>query len=64
MLVIRTSDGKIRWMNVSEYLRKAGKGTKQIVFDGEPFTALNLRKLGDRLLSADPAGAEAADRRR
>lgn len=54
MLVIRTSDGKIRWMDVSEYLQKAGKqGTKQIVFEGEPFTALNLRKLGDRLLSRE-----------
>jgi hypothetical protein len=50
MLVIRTSDGQIRWMNVTDYLRRHGKGTKQIVFDGEPFTALNLVRLRDRLL--------------
>ncbi len=50
MLVIRTSDGKIRWMNVTEYLKRHGKDTKQVIFDGEPFTALNVRRLGDRLL--------------
>lgn len=45
MLVIRTSDGEIRWMNVTKYLKQHGKGTKQIIFDGEPFTAENVRKL-------------------
>jgi hypothetical protein len=53
MLVIRTSDGKIRWMNVTEYLNlhsKGGKRVKQIVFDGEPFTAPSLQKMRDRLI--------------
>lgn len=53
MLVIRTSDGQIRWMNVTEYWRqqmKQGTAVKQIVFDGEPFTATNLWRLRDRLL--------------
>jgi small GTP-binding protein len=50
MLVIRTSDGEIRWMNATDYLRKHGRGTRQIVFDGEPFTALNLVRLRDKLL--------------
>jgi hypothetical protein len=50
MLVIRTSDGKIRWMNVTEYLRKHGKSAKQIIFEGEPFTAPNVAKLRDKLL--------------
>jgi len=54
MLVIRTSDGEIRWMEVSEYLRgetkRQGKPPRQIVFDGEPFTALNLLRLRERLL--------------
>ena len=36
MLVVRTSDGQIRWMNVTEYLKKQGKAARQIVFDGEP----------------------------
>jgi GTPase SAR1 family protein len=51
MLVIRTSDGKIRWMNVTNYLQIHGKDTKQIVFEGEPFTAPNVAKLRDNVLS-------------
>ena len=50
MLVIRTSDGKIRWMNVTDYLRQHGTATRQIVFEGEPFTALNVARLRDRPL--------------
>ena len=53
MLVIRTSDGTIRWMDVTEYLKQHsedGKKVRQIVFDGEPFTAANLQKIRDRLL--------------
>jgi hypothetical protein len=50
MLVIRTSDGKIRWMNVTDYLRQHDKDTKQIVFEGEPFTAPNVAKLKDKVL--------------
>ena len=54
MLVIRTSDKDIRWMNVSDYLREKSKGRKtpvrQIAFDGEPFTALNLQLMRDRLV--------------
>jgi len=34
MLVIRTSDGKIRWMNITEYLKRHGADTKQVVFEG------------------------------
>jgi len=54
MLVIRTSDGAIRWMDVSDYLKResaAGKQLKQIVFGGEPLTALNLRRLRDRFVA-------------
>ena len=54
MLVIRTSDAKIRWMNVTEYLKRASRnGTKavrQIVFDGEPFTVASLLKMRDRVI--------------
>jgi len=50
MLVIRTSDGQIRWMNVTDYLKRHGKKTKQIVFDGEPFTALNVSRMRDRVI--------------
>ena len=45
MLVIRTSDKEIRWMNVTEYLQEHGTTKKQIVFDGQPFTALNVANL-------------------
>ncbi|MEA3281062.1 MAG: DUF4365 domain-containing protein [Euryarchaeota archaeon] len=47
MLVIRTSDGEIRWMNVTDYLCQHGTKTKQIIFEGEPFTALNVARLRD-----------------
>ncbi|MBX7174198.1 MAG: DUF4365 domain-containing protein, partial [Pyrinomonadaceae bacterium] len=53
MIVIRNSDGETRWMNVTEYLRKNGKDNKQIVFDGEPFTALNIIRLRDTLIKAE-----------
>ncbi|MHC4459428.1 MAG: DUF4365 domain-containing protein, partial [Planctomycetota bacterium] len=53
-LVHRRSDGVIRWMNVSEYLRKRkDKEKKQIVFEGEPFTVHTLRKLRDEYLGGD-----------
>lgn len=51
MLVIRTSDGQIRWMNVTEYLKKQGKAVKQITFDGEPFTAASLWRMRDKVIS-------------
>jgi len=51
MLVIRTSDGQIRWMNVTEYPKKHGKTVKQIALDGEPFTAACLWRMRDKVLS-------------
>jgi len=39
MLVIRTSDGRIRWMNVTDYLKEHGRKIQMIVFQGQPFTA-------------------------
>ena len=56
MLATRTSDGRIRCMNVTEYLKKHGPDTKQIVFEGELFTALNVSRMRDKLLS--PHGQE------
>ena len=47
MLVIRTSDGEIRWMDVSAYLKEHGPETTQIVFDGEPFTAESVLRMRD-----------------
>ena len=53
MLVIRTSDGIARWMDVSEYLKreiKAGKQVKQLVFTGELLTESSLRGIRDRFV--------------
>ncbi|WP_295444065.1 TIR domain-containing protein [uncultured Thiodictyon sp.] len=53
MLVIRTSDGEIRWMDVSAYLQaatKGGKTVKQVVFDGERLDVMSVRRWRDRLL--------------
>ena len=46
MLVIRTSEGEIRWMDVSAYLKResaGGKAVRQIVFKGERFDAVNVQ---------------------
>jgi hypothetical protein len=39
-------------MNVTDYLQRHGPDTRQIVFEGEPFTAPNLVRLRDRVLAA------------
>ena len=62
MLVIRTSDGKIRWMDVTAYLQQHGTDTKQIVFEGEPFTAPNVARLRDRLLSQGNLTSQKSER--
>jgi len=58
MLVIRKSDGSIRWMDISSSLKEASRGgkksVKQVVFDGEPFTALNLQRMRERLIPRPP----------
>lgn len=50
MLVVRGSDGRIRWMDVTAYLRERGADVRQIEFDGGPFTALSVSRLRDRVL--------------
>jgi WD40 repeat protein len=54
MLVVRTSDGQIRWMDVGAYLKQKSRGGKppvrRIEFHGEPFTAQSLIRLRDRLV--------------
>jgi hypothetical protein len=54
MLVVRTSDGPIRWMDVGAYLKQKTRGGKppvrRIEFRGEPFTAQSLIRLRDRLV--------------
>jgi len=53
MLVIRTSDGEIRWMDVSTYLNResaGGKTVKQVVFEGECFDEMSLWRWRDKAL--------------
>jgi uncharacterized CHY-type Zn-finger protein len=52
MLVIRSADGTILWMNISAYLKqktKKGRKVNQVELSGEPFTAFNLRQMRDLL---------------
>ena len=54
MLVIRTSDGEIRGMDVSTYLKResaGGKQVKQIVFAGERFDVMSVRRWREKVLS-------------
>ena len=54
MLVIRTSDGEILWMNVSTYLKResaGGKTVRQIVFEGERFDAVSVQNWRKRVLA-------------
>ena len=53
MLVVRTSDGEIRWMDVSTYLKReteTGKEVKQIMFEGERFDVMSVRRWREKLL--------------
>jgi hypothetical protein len=53
MLVIRTSDGEIRWMDVSAYLKResaGGKAVRQIIFAGERFNAVSVQNWRKKIL--------------
>ena len=54
LLVIRTSDGTIRWMEVRDWLKEASdngkKAVRQIVFEGERFDVMSVRNWRDRIL--------------
>jgi hypothetical protein len=53
MLVIRMSDGEIRWIDVSAYLKRestSGKTVKQIVFEGERFDVMSVRRWREKVL--------------
>ena len=50
LLVIRNSEGEVRWMEVRDKLKRARKPVKQIVFDGERFDVMNVRRWRDKAL--------------
>ena len=45
LLVIRDSHGRIRWMNVTEYLQRHGQTVRQIEFQGEPFSISSVKQM-------------------
>jgi len=54
MLVVRTSDGEIRWMDISTYLKRetggGQKDVKQIEFKGERFDVMSVRRWREKAL--------------
>jgi len=56
LLVIRTSDGEIRWMEVRDRLCGAAGGgsnpVKSFEFDGERFDVMSVRRWRDKMLAA------------
>jgi len=53
LLVIRNSEGEVRWMDLSAYLKRAsagGKTVRQIVFAGERFDAVSVQNWRRRVL--------------
>jgi hypothetical protein len=53
MLVIHTSEGEVRWMEVRDWLRRASykhqKPRRQIIFEGERFDVMSVRRWRDRM---------------
>ena len=56
MLVIRNSVGEVRWMEVRDWLRtetaKSEKPVTQIIFEGERFDVMSVRRWRDKLIGA------------
>ena len=52
MLVIRNSEGEVRWMEVRDWLidetAKSEKPVTQIIFEGERFDVMSVRRWRDR----------------
>lgn len=58
LLVIRNAEGEVRWMEVRDWLKRAsdeGKTpVKHIVFEGERFDVMSVRRWRDRVLGVKP----------
>jgi hypothetical protein len=55
-LIIRNADGQTRWMNATVYLKEhsvGGREVKQIIFNGEPFTAGAVRAMRDQMVGKE-----------
>ena len=57
LLVIRNSEGEVRWMEVRDYLKRVSengkKPVKQIVFEGERFDVMSVRRWRERVLGGE-----------
>lgn len=55
LLVIRNSEGEIRWMEIRDFLKRESddgkKPVKQFAFQGERFDVMSIRQWRDKLLS-------------
>jgi small GTP-binding protein len=55
LLVIRNSEGEVRWMEVRDWLKRetnnGQKLVKNIVFDGERFDVMSVRRWREKILS-------------
>lgn len=55
LLVIRNSEGEVRWMEVRDWLRHESDNgripVKQILFEGERFDVMSVRRWRDRVLA-------------
>ena len=55
LLVIRNSEGEVRWMEIRDYLKRESnngkKPVKQIVFEGERFDVMSVRRWRERILA-------------
>lgn len=56
LLVIRNSEGEVRWMEVRDWLKRASdngrKPVKQIIFEGERFDVMSIRRWREKVLAA------------
>ncbi|HET9184434.1 MAG TPA: DUF4365 domain-containing protein [Candidatus Angelobacter sp.] len=57
LLVLRNSEGEVRWMEVRDWLKRASingqKLVRQIVFAGERFDVMSVRRWRDKILRQD-----------
>ena len=55
LIVVRTADGEVRWMEVRDYLWRASEGGTEYLrvfaFEGERFDVMSVRRWRDRLLN-------------
>ena len=55
LLVIRNAEGELRWMEVRDWLKQESdngmKTVKQIVFEGERFDVMSVRRRREKVLS-------------